>query len=163
VIAGGNAPSGGVNGFGGGDFQAVFENDGTVGGGFGNKAGTDNANPNDAPFATVAGGVFNRNGSAWLAPRHRPKLACGIGVNFNRERSEFFAQPCARLNSRLGKRDTLRAVFVGGEAAQFLEFSDGAFGIYIAHGVRSELVVAQRKLTFNLRKGQRVSRVKMRK
>lgn len=59
--------------------------------------------------------------------------------------------------------DALGAVGVAGEVAEFFEFSDGAFGVYSAHGVRSELVVTQRKLTFNLRKGQRVSRVKMRK
>ncbi len=59
VIAGGNAPSGGVNGNGGGDFQAVYDNDGVVGGGFGNKVGTDNGDVTDAAFATVAGGVFN--------------------------------------------------------------------------------------------------------
>lgn len=59
VIAGGNAPSGGVTGLGGGDFQAVYDNDGTVGGGFGNKVGNGNADVTDAAFATVAGGVFN--------------------------------------------------------------------------------------------------------
>src|ERR1043166_5962097 len=59
VIAGGNAPSGGVNGFGGGDFQAVYDNDGVVGGGFGNKVGTDNGDVTDAAFATVAGGGFH--------------------------------------------------------------------------------------------------------
>lgn len=59
VIAGGNAPSGGVTGFGAGDFQAVYDNDGTVGGGFGNKVGTDNGDVIDASFATVGGGVFN--------------------------------------------------------------------------------------------------------
>jgi hypothetical protein len=59
VIAGGNAPSGGVTGFGGGDFQAVYDDDGTVGGGFGNKVGSDDGDTSDAAFATVAGGVFN--------------------------------------------------------------------------------------------------------
>lgn len=59
VVAGGNAPAGPVNGGGGGDFHAAFDSDGTVGGGFGNKVGTDNNDPDDAPFATVAGGVFN--------------------------------------------------------------------------------------------------------
>ena len=59
VIAGGNAPSGGVNGFGGGDFQAVYDDDGSIGGGFGNKVGSANADVTDAAFATVAGGVFN--------------------------------------------------------------------------------------------------------
>jgi trimeric autotransporter adhesin len=59
VIAGGNAPSGAVNGQGGGDFHAVYDNDGTVGGGFGNKAGSSNGDITDGAFATVAGGVFN--------------------------------------------------------------------------------------------------------
>jgi hypothetical protein len=59
VIAGGNAPSGGVNGFGGGDFMAVYDNDGAIGGGFGNKVGSNNGDITDGAFATVAGGVFN--------------------------------------------------------------------------------------------------------
>jgi trimeric autotransporter adhesin len=59
VIAGGNAPSGAVSGFGGGDFQAVYDNNGAIGGGFGNKVGNGNADVTDAAFATVAGGVFN--------------------------------------------------------------------------------------------------------
>jgi hypothetical protein len=59
VVAGGAAPAGPVNGFGGGDFHAVWDSDGTIGGGFGNKIGTDNNDPDDSPFATVAGGVFN--------------------------------------------------------------------------------------------------------
>jgi hypothetical protein len=59
VIAGGNAPSGGVTGFGGGDFMAVYDNDGAIGGGFGNKVGSNNGDITDAAFATVGGGVFN--------------------------------------------------------------------------------------------------------
>jgi hypothetical protein len=59
VIVGGNAPSGGVTGLGGGDFQAIYDDDGTVGGGFGNKVGSDDGDTSDAAFATVAGGVFN--------------------------------------------------------------------------------------------------------
>jgi hypothetical protein len=59
VVAGGNAPAGPVTGLGGGDFHAVYDSDGAIGGGFGNKVGTDNGDPDDAPFATVAGGVFN--------------------------------------------------------------------------------------------------------
>ncbi len=59
VVAGGGAPAGPVSGWGAGDFHAVFDSDGTVGGGFGNKIGTDNGNPDDSPFGTVAGGVFN--------------------------------------------------------------------------------------------------------
>ena len=73
VVAGGNAPAGPVSGFGSGDFQAVYDSDGTVGGGFGNKAGTDNGNPEDAPFATVAGGVFN------LANNYASTVAGGDG------------------------------------------------------------------------------------
>jgi len=59
VVAGGNAPAGPVSGFGGGDFHAVYDSDGVIGGGFGNKVGTDNGDPDDTPFTTVAGGVFN--------------------------------------------------------------------------------------------------------
>ena len=59
IVAGGNAPAGPVNGYGAGDYHAVYDSDGTIGGGFGNKVGTDNGNADDAPFATVAGGVFN--------------------------------------------------------------------------------------------------------
>jgi hypothetical protein len=59
VVAGGNAPAGPVTGLGGGDFHAVYDSDGTIGGGFGNKIGTDNGDADDAPFGTVAGGVFN--------------------------------------------------------------------------------------------------------
>ena len=57
---------GGVTGFGGGDFQAVYDDDGTVGGGFGNKVGSNNADTTDAAFATVGGGVFN-GASAYAA------------------------------------------------------------------------------------------------
>jgi hypothetical protein len=59
VIAGGNAPSGAVSGGGGGDFQAAYDNDGTIGGGFGNKVGSNNGDITDAAFATIGGGVFN--------------------------------------------------------------------------------------------------------
>lgn len=59
VIAGGGAPSGGFSGAGSGDFNAVSDNDGVVGGGFGNKTGNFDANPQNAAFATVAGGLFN--------------------------------------------------------------------------------------------------------
>ncbi|MCX6926209.1 MAG: tail fiber domain-containing protein [Verrucomicrobia bacterium] len=88
VIAGGNAPSGGVTGYGGGDFQAVYDNDGTVGGGFGNKVGTDNGDVTDASFATVAGGVFNTamsyaatvaGGDSNLADGQRAAVLGGLG------------------------------------------------------------------------------------
>jgi len=59
VVAGGGAPAGPVDGFGGGDFFAVYDSDGAIGGGFGNKVGTDDGNAENSPFATVAGGVFN--------------------------------------------------------------------------------------------------------
>jgi len=59
VVAGGGAPAGPVTGNGGGDFHAIYDSDGTIGGGFGNKVGNGNADVNDAPFGTVGGGVFN--------------------------------------------------------------------------------------------------------
>src|SRR5256884_7615310 len=59
VVGGGGAPAGPVTGNGGGDFHAIYDSDGTIGGGFGNKVGNANANVNDAPFGTVGGGVFN--------------------------------------------------------------------------------------------------------
>jgi hypothetical protein len=59
VIAGGGAPSSGFSGAGGGDFHAVSDNDGVVGGGFGNRAGNFDADVQNAAFATVAGGLFN--------------------------------------------------------------------------------------------------------
>lgn len=63
VIAGGNAPSGAFRGFGAGDYMAAFDDDGTIGGGFGNKVGTDNGDTTDAAFATVGGGIFNYAGN----------------------------------------------------------------------------------------------------
>lgn len=63
VIAGGNAPSGAFSGGGGGDFMAAYDDDGTIGGGFGNKVGTDNGDTTDAAFATVGGGIFNSAGN----------------------------------------------------------------------------------------------------
>jgi hypothetical protein len=59
VIAGGGAPSGGVSGCGAGDYHKIWDNNGAIGGGFGNTAGNGNANATDAAFATVSGGVFN--------------------------------------------------------------------------------------------------------
>ena len=60
VIAGGGAPSGGtVDGCGAGDFHKIWDNNGAIGGGFGNTAGNGNADTTDAAFATVSGGVFN--------------------------------------------------------------------------------------------------------
>jgi hypothetical protein len=59
VVAGGGAPAGGVTGFGAGDFHQVTDSDGTIGGGFGNRAGNNSGTVDDAAFATVAGGVFN--------------------------------------------------------------------------------------------------------
>jgi len=62
VIAGGGAPSGPFTGFGGGDFHVVSDDDGVVGGGFGNKAGDLDAVVDDAAWATVGGGLFNNAG-----------------------------------------------------------------------------------------------------
>lgn len=62
VIAGGGAPSGPFTGFGAGDFHAVSDDDGVVGGGFGNKAGDLDSIVDDAAWATVGGGLFNNAG-----------------------------------------------------------------------------------------------------
>jgi hypothetical protein len=59
VVAGGGAPSNPVAGNGVGDFFAVYDNDGTIGGGFGNKVGSPDSDVTDGAFATVGGGVFN--------------------------------------------------------------------------------------------------------
>src|SRR5208282_1449498 len=61
--------------------------------------------------------------------QRRPRVTCRVVVDFDRERFEFFAQPRARHCPRWRERDALRAVFVGGEAAEFLEFSDGALWV----------------------------------
>jgi trimeric autotransporter adhesin len=88
VIAGGGAPSAGFSGLGGGDFMAAFDDDGVIGGGFGNKVGTDNGNRNDAAFATVGGGIFNgaanfgatvAGGASNLAGGSRSVVAGGNG------------------------------------------------------------------------------------
>ncbi|HZR16880.1 MAG TPA: tail fiber domain-containing protein [Verrucomicrobiae bacterium] len=88
VIAGGGAPSAGFSGLGGGDFMAAFDDDGVIGGGFGNKVGTDNGDRNDAAFATVGGGIFNGaanfgatvgGGAANLAGGSRAVVAGGNG------------------------------------------------------------------------------------
>ena len=62
VIGGGGAPSGPFNGIGAGDFHAVSDDDGVVGGGFGNKAGNLDATVTNAAWATVSGGLFNNAG-----------------------------------------------------------------------------------------------------
>jgi hypothetical protein len=59
VVAGGGSPAGPVTGLGGGDFHAIYDSDGAIGGGFGNKVGNGNADVGDAAFGTVSGGVFN--------------------------------------------------------------------------------------------------------
>ncbi len=59
VIAGGGAPGGTVDGCGAGDFHKIWDNNGTIGGGYGNTAGNGNADTTDAAFTTVSGGVFN--------------------------------------------------------------------------------------------------------
>jgi hypothetical protein len=88
VIAGGGAPSGAVHGYGGGDFHGVSDSNGTIGGGFGNRAGNFDANVDNAAFATVAGGIFNYatnyaaavgGGDANLAGGSRAVVAGGYG------------------------------------------------------------------------------------
>ncbi|HEY5913099.1 MAG TPA: hypothetical protein VJA21_21120 [Verrucomicrobiae bacterium] len=56
VVAGGGAKTAQVYGT---EAHRVTDSDGTIGGGFGNLVGNDNAVIDDAPFGTVGGGVFN--------------------------------------------------------------------------------------------------------
>jgi hypothetical protein len=88
VIAGGGAPSAGFSGFGAGDFMAAYDDDDVIGGGFGNKVGTDNGDGGDAAFATIGGGIFNAaanfgatvgGGAANLAGGSRSVVAGGNG------------------------------------------------------------------------------------
>lgn len=58
VIAGGGSPNAQVNGCGAGDFHKVYDHNGTIAGGFGNTAGSNNG-ADDAAMAAVGGGVFN--------------------------------------------------------------------------------------------------------
>jgi trimeric autotransporter adhesin len=90
VIAGGNAPSGFFSGNQPDDFMAAYDDDGTIGGGFANKVGTDNPDSTDAAFATVGGGVQNTaaafaatvgGGAANLASGGRSVVAGG-NVNY---------------------------------------------------------------------------------
>jgi hypothetical protein len=53
---------------------------------------------------------------------------------FDREFGEFFGEPLAGAEPSVGPGDALCAVFVGGEGTEFLELSDGAFGIE-GHGM----------------------------
>ncbi len=89
VVAGGGAPSNPFTGGGAGDFMAVFDNDCTVSGGFGNKAGSNDNDPTDAAFATVGGGLFNAaSGFCSTVPGGQGNQAGGsysfaAGVNAN--------------------------------------------------------------------------------
>ena len=131
VIAGGNAPSGGVSGFGGGDFQAVYDNDGTVGGGFGNKVGSNNGDITDGAFATVAGGVFNSaanyaatvaGGDGNFAGGQRSFVGGGYG---NQAQASFSAAGGGLLNSISDSADY--AVIGGGSNNVILAETPGSF------------------------------------
>lgn len=98
VIAGGNAPSGGVTGLGGGDFMAVYDNDGAIGGGFGNKVGSNNGDITDGAFATVGGGVFN-------SAANYAASVCGGDGNFAGAQRSFIGGGFA--NQALGGMSTL--------------------------------------------------------
>jgi hypothetical protein len=89
-IGGGGAPSYPVTGYGAGDYFAVFDNNGTIGGGFGNKVGTDNGDATDAAFATVGGGVFN-----WAA---------GYGATVAGGDANYAAAPRAAILGGYGNR-----------------------------------------------------------
>ena len=64
-----------------------------------------------------------------FAAQGGPEIAGGVGVDFDRQAFELFAQPGAGGDPHLGESDALRAVVIAGEGAEFLEFGDGAFGI----------------------------------
>jgi hypothetical protein len=61
--------------------------------------------------------------------QREPSISRGIVMNFQREADHFLAQPPASFEPRIGEGHALSAVDIPGERAQFLEFSDGAFGI----------------------------------
>jgi len=141
VIVGGNAPSGSVNGVGAGDFHAVYDNDGTVGGGFGNKAGSNNGDITDGAFATVAGGIFNSaanyaatvaGGDGNFAAGQRSFIGGGYG---NQARAGFSTAGGGLLNSVSNNADY--AVIGGGD-----NNSIGSFCTYgtIGGGSRNTIV-----------------------
>jgi hypothetical protein len=68
-----------------------------------------------------------------FATQSGPQIACCIHVLFDREFAELFAQPRSRFHPDFRECDTLCAVFVGGKAAEFLQFGDRPFWIQ-AHG-----------------------------
>ena len=74
-----------------------------------------------------------------FAAQGRPEIAGGIGVDFDGQRRELLPQPGARLDPLPREGDALRAVFVGGEAAQFLEFGHRPFRVQrSAHAIESQ-------------------------
>jgi hypothetical protein len=125
VIAGGMAPSGVVTGFGGGDFMAAYDDNGTIGGGFGNKVGTDNNDTTDAAFATVAGGVFN--GAAGYAAT----VAGGDG-NLSAGSRSFVGGGYA--NEATGDFSTLGGGFLNASTASYTTISGGSNNICSAVG-----------------------------
>src|ERR1017187_9959049 len=63
------------------------------------------------------------------AAQGEPRVASGVVVNFERQPFDCFAQKFPRCQPGFSEGDALRAVFVAGEHAEFLQFGDGAFGI----------------------------------
>ena len=63
------------------------------------------------------------------AAQGRPKIAGRVGVDLDRQRLELLPEPGARLDPFRREGDALRAVLIGGEAAQFLEFGDRPLGV----------------------------------
>jgi hypothetical protein len=65
-----------------------------------------------------------------FAAQRGPEIPRLIAVRLDsRDRLRLLAQPCARLRPGLSKCDTLRAVCVAGQGAQFLQFGNGAFRV----------------------------------
>ena len=71
----------------------------------------------------------NEQGAVTLAAQRAPEIARGVGMNHHRQRREFFPEPGAGLGPGRSERHALRAVFVAGQGAQFLEFGDRPFRV----------------------------------
>ena len=85
------------------EFEAisnVSDHYGTIGGGYANRAGDSGENPNDSPFATVAGGAFNRAAAAYAAV---------AGGGANRATAVYAAVGGGENNEAAGDR-----AFIGG-------------------------------------------------
>jgi len=63
------------------------------------------------------------------AGQRGPVVSGRVVVMLDRKLGEFFGEPFAGTEPRVGPGDALGAVFVGGEGAEFFEFGDGTLGM----------------------------------